>query len=85
MGDTVEVRDSSSLASRPRWYRGEVKKVADHGDPIRDLSCGAELEEYEFEGQEKGPIVLLGQTQQVRRFVRMRGEAGNMWLAQSIG
>ena len=61
----MEVRDSSSLATRPRWYRGEVKKVGRPDDAVRDCSCGAELEEYEIEGQKKGPIQLLGQTQQV--------------------
>lgn len=64
-GDTVEVRDSSSLASRPRWYRGEIKKVGHPDDPIRDLTCGAELEQHEFEGHPKGPLLLLGETRQV--------------------
>ena len=61
----MEVRDSSSLASRPRWYRGQIKKVGKPNDTIRQLPCGAELEEYEVEGQEKAPLLLLGQTQQV--------------------
>jgi hypothetical protein len=29
------------------------------------LNCGAELEQYELEGQEKGPLLLLGETRQV--------------------
>lgn len=65
VGDTVEVRDSSSLASRPRWYRGEVKEIGRPDDPVRECSSGAELEEYVFDGQEKGPLQLLGQKQQV--------------------
>jgi len=65
VGDIVEVRDSSSLASRPRWYRGEIKKIGRPDDPVREVTCGAELEEYEIEGSENGPLLLLGQTQQV--------------------
>lgn len=61
----MEVRDSSSLASRPRWYRGQVKKVGHPDDPVRDLPVGAELEEYEFDGHPKGPLFLLGEKQQV--------------------
>lgn len=65
VGDTVEIRDSSSLASRPRWYRGEIKKVGMVNDPIRELPCGAQLEEYEIPGSEKGPLFLLKERQQV--------------------
>ncbi|CAB9517045.1 Ubiquitin carboxyl-terminal hydrolase [Seminavis robusta] len=65
VGDIIEVRDSSSLATRPRWYRGEVKKVGKPTDMVRPLTCGAELEKHEFEGHEKGEILLLKQIQQI--------------------
>lgn len=81
VGDTVEVRDSSSLAARPRWYRGEVKKVGHPEDPIRELSCGAELEQYEFEGQEKGPLLLLWEYRQV--LVEVREEKAEKAIGHS--
>lgn len=60
------MRDSSSLATRPRWYQGVVKKVGHSSDPLRELSCGAELENYEIEGLDSGPLFLLGEKRQVR-------------------
>ena len=64
-GDIIEVRDSASLATRPRWYQGVVKKVGHTNDPLQELSCGAQLENYEIEGLPKGPLFLLGEKRQV--------------------
>ena len=65
VGDCVEVRDSSSLESKPKWYRGEIKKLGQESDPIRELVGGAELELYEVEPGVKKPLHLLGRRQQV--------------------
>ncbi|KAL7580968.1 hypothetical protein ACA910_005782 [Epithemia clementina (nom. ined.)] len=46
VGDIVEVRDTSSLVHRPKWYKGEVKKIGRPSDPMRELEGGADLELY---------------------------------------
>lgn len=63
----IEVRDSSSLALRPRWYKGEVKQLGRKNDSIRDMPCGAQLEFFEGNNgiNKKAPLQLLNRTQQV--------------------
>ena len=67
VGDVVEVRDSSSIVQRPKWYRGIVKKIGKPTDKMREIVGGADLEEYPVEGdrtkQEK--LLILKRTQQV--------------------
>lgn len=67
VGDLVEVRDSSSLVNRPKWYKGEVKNVGRPTDKVRDITAGAEVEVYSVNGDasKKEPLLLLGRTQQV--------------------
>jgi hypothetical protein len=79
VGDTIEVRDSSSLASRPKWYHGVVRLVGQPSDPIRSMQGGAELETYDFDGSahnnalspkpeinnQRMPLLILGRTQQI--------------------
>lgn len=67
VGDIVEVRDSSSLAERPKWYKGEIKKVGRPNDPVREIKGGAPLEVYPVEGDEskKEHLLLLRRLQQV--------------------
>jgi ubiquitin carboxyl-terminal hydrolase 8 len=62
VGDLVEVRDSSSMYQRPKWYQGEVKQIGKPNDPVRDTSCGAELEVY---GEKRQPLLVLNRTQQI--------------------
>jgi ubiquitin carboxyl-terminal hydrolase 8 len=66
-GDLLEVRDSSSIVERPKWYRGIVKKVGAPDDPVHDRTGGADLEGFPVtEGSDvKKPLLLLGRTQQV--------------------
>jgi ubiquitin carboxyl-terminal hydrolase 8 len=65
-GDAVEVRDSSSIVERPKWYCGIVKRVGGPNDAPRPLRGGANLETYAMkEGDEKKPLQILGRTQQI--------------------
>jgi hypothetical protein len=66
-GGEVEVRDSSSIAERPKWYRGIVKKVGVPGDPTRDMSGGADLETFRVSSKSDAqkPLLVLGRQQQV--------------------
>lgn len=67
VGDIVEVRDTSSLAERPKWYKGEIKKVGNPNDRVRPLDGGAELEKYDVgsPGGKKEHLLLLRRAQQV--------------------
>jgi ubiquitin carboxyl-terminal hydrolase 8 len=75
VGDFIEVRDSSSLISRPKWYRGQVKAIGQPNDPPRDLRGGADLETYPMigklaeagskNGDQHGPLLILGLKQQI--------------------
>lgn len=66
-GDELEVRDSSSIVERPKWYRGTVKKVGRPGDPLRDMSGGANLETYPLlsDSAVKKPLLVLDRKQQI--------------------
>lgn len=61
VGQVVEVRDSSSRADRPKWYKGVVRRVGHPHDPPRPIVGGADLE-LQDDGK---PLLLLGQTRQV--------------------
>lgn len=70
LGDVIEVRDSSSIAERPKWYSGKVRQVGGKHDPPRPLSGGADLETYatndDDEGEDgKKALLVLGRTQQI--------------------
>ena len=73
IGDVVEVRDTSSLVQRPKWYKGVVKKIGKQGDPMRSLEGGADLEYYPLDENAKDddgkvkelPLLLLDRGQQV--------------------
>lgn len=67
-GDEVEVRDSSSIVERPKWYRGTVKKVGRINDPVRDMTGGADLEVYPVGGMDssvKKPLLVMNRRQQI--------------------
>ena len=67
VGDVVEIRDSSSTVQRPKWFKGEVKKIGKPSDPVRKLTGGADLEEYPVEGHEtrKEKLLILKRSQQM--------------------
>lgn len=67
VGDIVEVRDSSSIVEKPKWYKGEIKKIGKVSDSVRELNGGADLETYPVNGasSKKAHLLLLNRTQQV--------------------
>ena len=65
IGDIVEIRDSSSIVQRPKWYTGVVRKVGRPNDKPRKIEGGADLEEYSINGEPKAPLMILGRKQQV--------------------
>jgi hypothetical protein len=81
VGDIVEVRDSSSIVERPKWYRGVVKKVGRPNDAVREITGGADLELFPTSltsrhllsdsadkkntSGRKEPLLLLARTQQI--------------------
>lgn len=65
VGDTVEIRDSSSIVERPKWYTGIVKTVGRPSDPPRMLDGGTELEKYSIGGEPEAHLLLLARTQQI--------------------
>eukprot|EP00523_Entomoneis_sp_CCMP467_P019717 CAMPEP_0168857200 /NCGR_PEP_ID=MMETSP0727-20121128/15605_1 /TAXON_ID=265536 /ORGANISM="Amphiprora sp., Strain CCMP467" /LENGTH=1184 /DNA_ID=CAMNT_0008911817 /DNA_START=100 /DNA_END=3654 /DNA_ORIENTATION=- len=67
VGDIVEVRDTSSLLQRPKWYKGEIKRIGKPSDPMRPLDGGADLEVYQLdaESEEKEALLLLDRGQQI--------------------
>jgi hypothetical protein len=81
VGDIVEVRDSSSIVERPKWYRGVVKKVGRPNDAAREIVGGADLEVFpasltsrhlpdlapdkKTSSSRKEPLLLLARTQQI--------------------
>lgn len=62
VGDIIEIRDTSSLVHRPKWYKGEVKQLGKPTDPIRSMEGGADLELY---GDNQEPLLLLDRCQQI--------------------
>jgi ubiquitin carboxyl-terminal hydrolase 8 len=69
IGDTVEVRDSSSIVERPKWYKGIVQAIGQINDPPRDLVGGAEVEHYacviNADEVERRPLLILNRAQQI--------------------
>ena len=77
VGDIIEVRDTSSLVHRPKWYKGEVKQIGRPNDTRRELEGGADLEMYPVNGTggniveddesdiKKEPLLLLKRGQQI--------------------
>lgn len=72
VGDQVEVRDTSSMVQRPRWFRGIVREISGVDDIVREVVGGADLEMVEDgkkinpDGTKKrSPLLLLERTQQV--------------------
>lgn len=67
INDEVEVREASSLAQRPKWFRAIVKAVGKENDKVRTLEGGADLELYgdSKKGREKEHILLLNGKRQV--------------------
>jgi ubiquitin carboxyl-terminal hydrolase 8 len=57
VGDAVEIRDSSSIVNRPKWYSGIVKQIGKPTDRARVIDGGADLEDSN--------LLLLHRTQQV--------------------
>lgn len=70
VGDQVEVRESNSLAHRPKWYRATVLALGKESDSQRDLLGCAELEMNEEDDKGgKHPLMLLNRKRQVCGFV----------------
>lgn len=72
-GTALEVRDASSIAERPKWYKGVVRAVGPKDGIIRKCEGGAALEFFEHSNSDNGkkkpkmlkPLLLKGRTQQV--------------------
>ena len=70
VGDEIEVRDVSSLPSRPKWFRGVVSYVAPV-NVISEIEGGAELVQFDVlnadgsKSEETRPLLLLDRTQQI--------------------
>ena len=70
VSDEIEVRDVSSLPSRPKWFRGIVSYIAPV-NVISDIKGGAELEQFDVlnadgsKSEEMRPLLLLDRTQQI--------------------
>ena len=64
-GSLVEVRDTGSLAQRPKWYKGIIKKVSRQDDNPREKLGGAELEKYTNKEGLKQELLILDRTQQI--------------------
>ena len=74
VGDMVEVRDSSSLVDRPKWYKGIVQYIGGKNEKPRVLTGGADIELYDvidpsnphiIETTPRQPLLLLNRTQQI--------------------
>jgi ubiquitin carboxyl-terminal hydrolase 8 len=77
------VRDASSRAERPKWYKGEVKRVAAESDKLRNIEKGAELETFEIPGEtKKKALLLLNRTQQI--LVEVEQERANIPAVRTI-
>jgi len=62
VGDEVEVREASSLVTRPKWFRAFVREIGKEDDTPREIVGGAPLEELEncIDGSNKiVPLILL--------------------------
>lgn len=67
VGQFVEIRESTSPAERPKWFKGIIKDVSKLGDPMYEILGGADLETYCVNGVGKMlPLLLLHRTRQVR-------------------
>jgi len=76
VGDSVEVRESNSLAHRPKWYRATVLATGKETDSPTELTGGAELEmNEENEKGTKNPLLLLNRKRQI--LVRVPQEKNN--------
>ena len=70
-GNVLEVRDASSLAERPKWYKGVVRRIGIKGEKAHSIEGGADLEIFEVPGapangnQEKKPLLLLNRKDQI--------------------
>ena len=73
VGDMIEVRDSSSLVDRPKWYKGVVQHIGGKNEKPRPLTGGADLELYDVIDPTnpdsitatRQPLLLLNRTQQI--------------------
>lgn len=86
IGDAVEVRDSSSIVERPKWYSGIVVHVGGRHDTPRPLAGGATLEMHCVltEGETPKPLLLLGRTQQILVEVEQEHVVDTMNLGRAI-
>jgi hypothetical protein len=69
LGQFVEIRDSTSRADRPKWYKGIIKAISNVGDPLNDILGGADLETFCLDEDgigKKQPLLLLNRSRQVR-------------------
>lgn len=72
-GKLVEVRDTSSRADRPKWYKGVVRRVGTMDGKPEIIVGGAELELYDDPSGKldedgkilKKPLLLLQRTKQI--------------------
>ena len=77
VGQIVEIRESSSIAERPKWYRGKVILIGKETDAVRPLKGGAALETFELtEDSEPVPLLVLNRSQQI--LVEVAQEKANM-------
>ena len=77
VGLVVEVRESSSFVTRPKWYRGKIVATGKETDPVHPLEGGAILETIDsLENGEQIHFLLLGRTRQV--LIEVAQEKANM-------
>lgn len=73
VGDSIEVRESTSQVQNPKWFRGIVQEVGGIDDSPQVIIGGAQLEKRENgvskgnngTGTKKHSLLLLERTQQV--------------------
>jgi len=87
-GATVEVRDTSSRAARPKWYKGKVRVLGLEGAALKSGELCAELEKYDEDGKksEKAtakPLLIMGVQRQVLVFVEE--EQNGPGVASAVG
>ena len=88
-GKIIEVRDASSRVDRPKWYKGEVRRVSSKNERPHEVKGGAELETFEVRVNGEAsmmPLLLLGRKRQVLVEVEQeRSNAAAMKVASLDG
>lgn len=78
-GKVIEVRDASSRADRPKWYKGVVQRIGLRNRRMAIKTGGAELEMLEDPNNtgDKRALLLLNRKQQIMVEVEKENENAN--------